>query len=105
VPWDNSAEARRRSAATYGSREYQRNRAIVLRQAGGRCEQCGRRRRLAVDHIVPISAGGTHHLSNLQALCTGPGSCHARKSASEGHRAQQGRQAPADPEPTPRTRW
>ncbi len=104
MSWANDPEARRRAAITYGA-EYQRNRGIVLRQAGDRCEQCGRRRRLQCDHIIPVSRGGTHHLSNLQALCTGPGGCHGKKTGAEGYRAAYGQPTPADPEPTPRTRW
>jgi 5-methylcytosine-specific restriction enzyme A len=106
MPWKNGdPEKRRRDQQVYGDREYQRNRKIVLRRANGRCEQCGTRsRRLQVDHIVPLSAGGTHDASNLQVLCSGPGSCHARKSAAEGGRSRS-RKPSADPEPRPRTAW
>ncbi|MDQ3583071.1 MAG: HNH endonuclease [Pseudomonadota bacterium] len=39
-----------------------------------------------VDHIQPIRQGGNRAArDNLQALC---GSCHSRKSASEGSRWQ-----------------
>lgn len=31
-----------------------------------------------VDHILPISEGGTHDYANLQAMCK---SCHSRKTA------------------------
>lgn len=33
-----------------------------------------------VDHVVPLSAGGTHRPDNLQCLCV---ACHSRKTASE----------------------
>ena len=36
-----------------------------------------------VDHILPLSQGGTHETNNLQSLCK---SCHSRKSAKEGSR-------------------
>ena len=42
-------------------------RALVL--AVGRCAWCKSTRRLTVDHIVPLSAGGPSVLSNLQCLC------------------------------------
>lgn len=44
-----------------------------------RCQHCGTRRFLSVDHIVPRIAGGSNDLSNLQTLCR---SCNSRK----GHR-------------------
>jgi 5-methylcytosine-specific restriction endonuclease McrA len=104
MPWSKTADDRRRDAATYGDAEYQRNRRIVLAEAGGRCEQCGTTmRRLQVDHIVAVTAGGGHDLDNLRALCSGPGSCHAAKTATEGQGFRQ-RNA-ADPEHSPRTVW
>lgn len=30
-----------------------------------------------VDHIIPLSRGGTNHLDNLQSLCV---SCHSKKT-------------------------
>jgi 5-methylcytosine-specific restriction protein A len=33
-----------------------------------------------VDHIVPLSRGGTHEPDNLQALCR---ACHSAKTATE----------------------
>ncbi len=43
-----------------------------------RCQHCGVRRYLSVDHIVPESCGGGRELSNLQTLCR---SCNSRKGA------------------------
>ena len=104
MPWRNDPGKRRRDAETYGDPEYRRNRAIVLRRAGGRCEQCGKRAaRLEVDHIAAVSATGRpdHSLGNLQALCSGPGSCHSAKTAQDSHAARRARR----PAPRPRTRW
>ncbi|MEO3415732.1 HNH endonuclease signature motif containing protein [Roseovarius sp. CAU 1744] len=50
------------------------------------CVQCGERRRLECDHIVPVRDRPdlSFTLSNLQILC---GSCHARKTRLEvGHK-------------------
>ena len=111
MPWaNNDPEKRRRDAKIYNDPVYKANRAIVMRNAGGRCDECHRGgRRLACDHIIPVTQGGGHHLGNLQALCTGPGSCHARKTAAQsdggGYRKGSGGSQHADPEPRPRTAW
>jgi hypothetical protein len=42
-------------------------RAEVLKS--GKCAECGARSHLEVDHIVPVSRGGTGDRANLQALC------------------------------------
>ena len=100
VPWVNDAAARAASAATYGP-EYRRNRAVIIRQAAGRCQRCGKHARLQCDHIVPVSHGGTHALSNLQALCK---SCHGRKTGEQhGWNARKGQVS--DPAPISRTEW
>lgn len=38
-------------------------------RAKGRCANCGQRRKLEYDHIVPIARGGGHDPKNLQMLC------------------------------------
>lgn len=40
------------------------------------CTLCEATERLTVDHIYPISLGGTHDAENLRILC---GSCNSRK--------------------------
>jgi len=44
---------------------------------GEKCRQCGSTHKLHVDHIKPISLGGTNDLTNLQLLCQ---SCNIKKS-------------------------
>lgn len=36
---------------------------------GNRCARCGIKRRMSLDHIVPLSKGGSHDWSNSQPLC------------------------------------
>jgi len=52
------------------------------------CRECARRGKIVaateVDHIVPLSRGGTNELDNLQPLCK---SCHSRKTAKEMNKA------------------
>lgn len=41
-----------------------------------RCLACGEEKPLTVDHVLPISLGGTNTIDNIQPLCR---SCNARK--------------------------
>src|SRR6266568_6099474 len=52
----------------------------ILAVAGASCSICGSKRDLAIDHIVPISQGGTNAISNLQVLCE---SHHMAKHADD----------------------
>jgi 5-methylcytosine-specific restriction endonuclease McrA len=54
-------------------------RALETRQRG-KCACCGKKRNLAVDHIVPLAKGGTNWPNNLQLLCT---SCNCAKGAKD----------------------
>lgn len=46
--------------------------------AAGACSICGSEDRLEIDHIVPVSQGGSSARGNLQALCQ---SCNRKKGA------------------------
>lgn len=41
----------------------------VFKKYNGRCAFCGSKKILSIDHIYPISRGGTDDLDNLQLLC------------------------------------
>lgn len=43
------------------------------------CKDCGSRKQLSIDHIVPESLGGPTEESNLQTLCT---PCNSRKGVA-----------------------
>lgn len=49
-----------------------------VRREVGACEACMGMDDLTVDHVVPLSAGGTHERGNLRVLCR---SCHGRRTA------------------------
>lgn len=101
MPWNHDPATRLREAATYGS-TWRQARVIALRRAGHRCQHCGSTHRLQVDHVIPISQGGTHQQSNLQVLCE---KCHDRKTATEAHAGRTGTAAHTDPAPRPSTQW
>jgi len=48
----------------------------AMSQSDGKCVACGATEELQVDHIMPVSRGGTNDIENLQMLCR---SCNASK--------------------------
>jgi len=72
----------RHSAAVTRTRRWKALRLLALRRDGFKCVQCGGRRRLEVDHVLPVR---THPalgfvLDNLQTL---DAPCHSRKTRVE----------------------
>jgi 5-methylcytosine-specific restriction endonuclease McrA len=48
----------------------------IKKKCGGRCVGCGEEKKLTVDHIIPLSKGGSNSKENIQPLC---GRCNSRK--------------------------
>lgn len=70
------AKARRRGAAgTFTTIEWQ----TKVQEYGNKCACCGAIGKLEIDHILPISRGGTNTIDNIQPLCR---HCNASKGAS-----------------------
>lgn len=51
--------------------------AQLLEIADYKCQECGKRDNLTVDHVIPITRGGKNELNNFQILCR---SCNASKN-------------------------
>jgi 5-methylcytosine-specific restriction endonuclease McrA len=78
--------------AEYGSPEYQRNRRLAIEReplCHWRLPGCTTGSTTA-DHVVSLSKGGDHTLSNLVGSCR---SCNEKRGAAEG-RATQKRKGP-----------
>lgn len=50
----------------------------IMGRSGGRCFYCKKKRRLTMDHVVPLSKGGAHAAYNVVPAC---GSCNSSKGA------------------------
>ena len=48
----------------------------LCRQYNWLCLACGQRRKLTIDHVIPVCKGGCNDTSNIQPLC---GLCNSKK--------------------------
>lgn len=73
---DNQAEINvsYRASVAY---DYQKHRSFVYQRDGHRCVYCGAHQNLSLDHVVPLSRGGSNDLDNLATACR---SCNSQKS-------------------------
>lgn len=51
-------------------------REAIHQRDRGRCVRCGSTNKLQIDHIIPVSKGGSNDLGNLQLMCS---PCNVRK--------------------------
>ncbi|WP_025982766.1 HNH endonuclease [Mycobacteroides abscessus] len=76
------------SADRTNTRAWKMQRVRCLQRDGHQCQIRGPRCTVTatqVDHITPVSQGGSDELSNLRAVCV---SCHAVKTAREARDAR-----------------
>lgn len=67
---------------------YKKQKQRILERDGHRCMQCGSTKKLHIDHIVPVSKGGTSDDDNLQVLCE---KCNTSKGAKIVHESSTNR--------------
>lgn len=67
-----------KARAPHRFRQGQRQR--LLGHAGHRCQRCGSRDALELDHIIPVTHGGTNDDENALVLCK---ACHLEKTRAE----------------------
>jgi 5-methylcytosine-specific restriction endonuclease McrA len=48
-----------------------------LNKLGKKCLRCNATEKITIDHIIPLTKGGTNHIDNLQPLCW---SCNSSKN-------------------------
>jgi 5-methylcytosine-specific restriction endonuclease McrA len=75
-PEKNADKSHRRRARARGVYSEAINKEELIKVRSGCCVFCGSKEDITVDHIIPISRGGPHVLSNLQPLCM---SCNCAK--------------------------
>lgn len=73
---DAKKERRRKLIMATGGQFNREQFAAMCVRFGNICLSCKKKTRLEVDHIVPLSQGGTHDESNIQPLCH---ACNVRK--------------------------
>lgn len=82
--WTKYQQSKEGETRVYQTSVWKKKRQIVINRAMGLCESCDKEGRITpgveVDHIVPVSRGGTDEISNLQLLCV---PCHRKKTANE----------------------
>lgn len=71
IAYDRAKAARRRAIARGApcGRVHPDDLVMLRALQGNRCAYCGSDETLTLDHIVPVTRGGSHDLSNFQFLC------------------------------------
>jgi hypothetical protein len=63
----------RKAEGSYTQEEFE----TLCQRYGNICLCCGKRKKLSVDHIVPLSKGGKNSIDNIQPLCI---TCNKKKA-------------------------
>ena len=73
---------RARKIGADGSHTREELNDLLLRQKGC-CAYCGTSQKLSIDHMTPLSRGGSDYISNIQWLCEGDNSRKKDKTDAE----------------------
>jgi 5-methylcytosine-specific restriction endonuclease McrA len=73
---EKSNRRRARKAAASGSGITAKQERQLKEEYSHRCAYCGKQKPLALDHVVPLSRGGAHDISNVVPACK---SCNSSK--------------------------
>lgn len=92
--WGQQTESSKRC----GTRAWRVQRAKALQRDDHRCVIRGPRctvHATQVDHVIPVSAGGTDDLSNLQSVCANDHNAKTQREARGEQPIQRGSQRPS----------
>ena len=81
--WDKQKKQSRQKVIKYLGKTYGLNKIItknIFQRDGYKCKNCNGKFELTIDHIIPLTKGGTNDESNLQILCI---VCNSRKGIME----------------------
>jgi 5-methylcytosine-specific restriction endonuclease McrA len=85
------AKSKARKVAQKGGTPFHLPPSHLMRQwgeFGHRCAYCGASGDLEVEHVIPISKGGEHHLGNIVPACHRCNSSKRSKDAHDWYKAQ-----------------
>jgi 5-methylcytosine-specific restriction endonuclease McrA len=76
-PFKGLEYSEKRRAAKHGGKITEEEWIVILNKYGRKCLRCGRSDvEITMDHVIPLSKGGTHTADNIQPLCK---SCNSSK--------------------------
>jgi 5-methylcytosine-specific restriction endonuclease McrA len=67
--WNTAVQNRRARIKANGGNVSAREWRAIKERHGNKCACCGASGSLTMDHVVPLSAGGSHKADNIQPLC------------------------------------